>query len=248
VVAAAPTAHPSPPSTPLTRSAAGAPASLFGRTLSPIAMSKEEDNPFVNVKYPDQVGPPMKDEHFLRGSTEFHKAAALLKMEEVEKLLAAGNADVDTGDVLNQTPLLLLARNHYDPPDVPKAVAMVEKVIAAGATVTVDGKIRRDQYGDSILHLAAMASGKNGPTIVEALVKALPAADRAQLCSARCKNFGNTALHWATLGGDDATCQVLINAGARLDRKNRLKESVVDYAVKYERVKMKVKYESLMAA
>lgn len=91
-----------------------------------------------------------------------------------------------------------------------------------------------------------MASGKNGPLIVKALVEALPADSRAQLCSARCKNFGNTALHWATLGGDADTCQVLMDAGAKLDRKNRLKETIVDYAVKYERVKLKVKYESLL--
>ena len=157
-------------------------------------MSDDKDNPFVNVKYPDTVGPPMKDEHFLRGSTPMHKAAALLKEDEVDKLLAAGDDDFDTGDVLDQTPLVLLARNHYDPEDVPKAVAMINKLIAAGATLTVEGKIRRDQYGDGVTHLAAMASGKNGHTVLEALVKALPAGDKAQLCSARCKNFGNTAV------------------------------------------------------
>ena len=42
-------------------------------------------------------------------------------------------------------------------------------------------------------------------------------------------------------------CQVLLDAGCRLDRANRQKETVVDYAVKYERVKLKVKYEALMA-
>ena len=245
----------------------------------------EEKNPFADISYPDEVGPPMKDAHFLRGSTAMHKASALLDMAEVEKLLAAGDSDVDTGDVLNQTPLILLARNHYDPPDVPKAVAMINKLISVGATLTVEGKIRRDQYGDSLLHLAAMASGKNGPDILKALIAALPPADRGQLCSARCKNFGNTAvrraarlrpssapardpssphtytsllwahpparppraqLHWATLGGDADSCMTLLDAGARLDRKNRLKETIVDYAVKYEHVKLKVKYEPLI--
>jgi len=207
---------------------------------------KEDDNPFVNVKYPDKVGPPMKDEHFLRGSTDMHKAVALLKADEVDKLLAAGNKDIDTGDVLDQTPLVLLARNHYDPEDVPGAVAMVKKVIGAGATLTVEGKIRRDQYGDSVLHLAAMASGKNGPGVVQALIDALPSDSKAQLCSARCKNFGNTALHWATLGGNVETCVGLLDAGTRVDRKNRLKETIVDYAIKYEHPKLKVKYEALM--
>lgn len=253
-----------------------------------------EKNPFVDIKYPDSVGAPMKEEHFLRGTTPMHKAAALLKFDEVDKLLAAAteagaaSADVDTGDVLEQTPLLLLARNHYDPDDVPKAVEMINKLLAAGATTTVIDmgapKIRRDQYGDSLLHLAAMASGKNGPTILKALCDALPADEKSRLVSARCKNFGNTAvrptpaslsalslslrplplphgrkpahhppplprqLHWATLGGDADACQILLDAGSRLDRKNRLKETIVDYAVKYEQVKLKVKYESLMGA
>lgn len=103
-------------------------------------MSDDKDNPFVNVKYPDTVGPPMKDEHFLRGSTPMHKAAALLKLEEVEKLVAEGSDDIDTGDVLDQTPLVLLARNHYDPPDVPKAVEVIKYLIGKGATTTVEAR------------------------------------------------------------------------------------------------------------
>ena len=214
----------------------------------------KETNPFVDVKYPDEVGPPMRPEHFLRGSTLMHQHAGLLNHEEVDKLLATeeGKALVNVGDVLDQTPIVLLSRNHYDPPDVPKAVAMIEKLLAAGATITFDDsvsgspKIRRDQYGDSVLHLAAMASGKNGPTILKALVDALPAAYKAALVSARCKNFGNTALHWATLGGSTDSCELLLAAGARLDRKNRLKETIVDYAQKYDQIKLKVKYTSLI--
>ena len=53
-------------------------------------------------------------------------------------------------------------------------------------------------------------------------------------------------LHWATLCGDVPACEVLIEAGTRMDRKNKLKESLLDYAVKYEHVKLKVKYEGLM--
>ena len=56
----------------------------------------------------------------------------------------------------------------------------------------------------------------------------------------------SSARQWATLGGNEDACIVLLDAGAKLDRKNRLKETVVDYAVKYERVKLKVKYESMM--
>ena len=213
----------------------------------------DKENPFTNIKYPDHVGAPMKDEHFLRGATDMHKAAALLKLDEVDKLLAAGSKDIDTGDVLDQTPLILLSRNHYDPEDVPKAVEMINKLIAAGATLTHSesegfekgGKIRRDQYGDSVLHLAAMATCKNGHTILKALVDALPSETKGKLCGARCKNFGNTTLHWTTLSGDADSCQLLIDAGCPLDRKNRLKETILDYAVKYEHVKLKVKYEAL---
>ena len=39
---------------------------------------------------------------------------------------------------------------------------------------------------------------------------------------------------------------LLIENGARMDRLNRLKESVINYAEKYEHVKLKVKYEGLM--
>jgi len=206
------------------------------------------NDPFINVKPPEgPIGPPMKDEHFLRGSTPFHKAAALLKFDEVDKLLAEGCDDVDTGDVLNQTPLVLLSRNHYDPEDVPKAVEMINKLMAAGATLVVDDKCRRDDYGDSCLHLAAMASCKNGAAIINCLVDHLPEGPiKAQLVSARCKNFGNTALHWATLSDCTEACEHLLKAGARLERKNRLKETVLDYAKKYERVKLKVKYEAMM--
>lgn len=224
-----------------------------------MASAEEQDDPFSGKKPERKLGPdgkpeymaPMREEHFLKGSTDFHKAAALLKIDEVKKLLAAGNDDVDTGDVLEQTPLLLLSRNHYDESDIPKAVEMIELLLASGATVVdEEGKIRRDQYGDGLLHLAAMASGHNGGAIVKALVPAFPdppsGFTKARLVSARCKNFGNSALHWATLGGDVDACECLLAAGADVNRKNRQKESIIDYAKKYEHVKLKVKYEALV--
>jgi len=216
------------------------------------AMADAKKNPFdFKADYSVPVGPPMKEEHFIRGTTPMHKAAALLNFEAVDKLLAEGSTDVDTGDNLDQTPLILLARNHYDTEDVPKAVAMIEKLIAAGATLIEpdSGKIRRDKYGDSLLHLAAMATGRNGPSVLKALVDALPrdgAYTKSQLVSARCKNFGNTALHWSTLNGNVDACVLLIDAGTRVDRLNRLKESILDYATKYEHIKLKAKYEGLM--
>jgi ankyrin repeat protein len=217
-----------------------------------MAATESRPNPFEGKPdYSKPVGPPMKEEHFIRGSTPLHKAAALLKFDEVDKLLAEGCKDVNTGDNLDQTPLILLSRNHYDTDDVPKAVAMIEKLIGVGARI-VDpetGKCLRDQYGDSMLHLAAMATGRNGHTVLKCLVDHLPTDGpytKSQLVSARCKNFGNTALHWATLNTNVEACEMLIEAGARLERKNRLKETVLDYAVKYESPKLKVKYEGLM--
>ena len=216
-------------------------------------MSTEKPNPFdATPDYSKPVGPPMREEHFLRGHTPMHKAATLLNFDEVDKLLAQGGADLNTGDTLDQTPLILLARNHYDQEDVPKAVEMIEKLLAAGAKLVEaeTGKCCRDQYGDSCLHLAAMATGRNGPAIVRALVDALPGHGpytKEQLVSARCKNFGNTALHWATLAGSVEACEYLIASGARVDRKNRQKETVLDYAIKYENVKLKVKYEGMLS-
>jgi ankyrin repeat protein len=215
--------------------------------------SETRVNPFEGKPdYSKPVGPPMKEEHFIRGSTALHKAAALLKFDEVDKLLAGeGAKDINTGDALDQTPLVLLARNHYDTDDVPKAVQMIEKLLAAGAHICdpETGKCKRDQYGDSMLHLSAMAVGRNGPAVLKALVDNLPTSGvytKTQLVSARCKNFGNTALHWATLNTNIEACELLIEAGARLDRKNRLKETVLDYAVKYESPRLKVKYEGLL--
>ena len=86
-----------------------------------MAAPQEYVNPFdIKPDYSKPVGPPMQDIHFIKGSTPMHKAAALLKFAEVDALLAAGSKDVNTGDVLDQTPLTLLARNHYDNEDVPK--------------------------------------------------------------------------------------------------------------------------------
>lgn len=75
--------------------------------------------------------PPLRDEHFLRGTTDFMRAAALLEIEKVETMLAAGTDDVDTSDVLGQTPLLLLSRNRYSQRDVPRAIAVIKHLLAA---------------------------------------------------------------------------------------------------------------------
>ena len=200
----------------------------------------------VNPRKMANGEPPMLEEHFLRGTTDFAKAAALLDLNAVESLLAAGTDDVDTGDVLNLTPLILLSRNRYSEADVPRAVEVIRRLIKAGARVTDDtGRLKRDQYGDATLHLAAMAAGHNGPAIMQALLEAIPPEALPRCVSAKCKNFGNTALHWATLNGQADTCEILIAHGASLTKKNRQKETVIDYAIKYERDQLKARYRML---
>lgn len=157
-----------------------------------------------------------------------------------------GTIDVEAGDVLDQTPLILLSRNRYMPQDVPRAVAVIERLIVAGASV-VDGagRLKRDQYGDATLHLAAMAAGHNGAAVMRALLAAIPPSCMGKCISAKCKNFGNTALHWATLNGDETTCELLLAHGASLTKRNRQKETVLDYAVKYEHHNLRARYAML---
>ncbi len=216
-------------------------------------MSEPKKDPFAfdpsKLKSAEKIGPPMKDEHFCTGSTQFMKDAALLKFDKVEAALASGLGinDINTGDVLDQTPVILLSRNRYDDEDVPKVVQMLELLIKNGARLThpETGRCVRDQYGDSMLQLAAMQTGQNGHTILKCLIDHLPEENRAKLVSEKCKNFGNTALHWATLNGSVEGCECLIDAGSTLVRKNKLKETVLDYATKYNWPKLKVKYEAL---
>lgn len=190
---------------------------------------------------------PMRERDFLRGTTDFMRAAATLDIEAVERMLAAGTTDVDAGDVLDQSAIILLSRNRYRQQDVPRAVAVVERLIAAGATITdAAGRLKRDQYGDATLHLAAMACGHNGPDVMRALLKGIPRQHVSKCISAKCKNFGNTALHWATLNGEEATCELLVSYGASLTKRNRQKETVLDYAVKYERASLRARYAMII--
>ena len=193
----------------------------------------------------DEVA-PMRDADFLRGTTDFMRAAALLDLQLVERMLSEGTKDVDTADVLDQTPLILLSRNRYSSSDVPRAVAVIERLLENGASLLDDkGRLKRDQYGDATLHLAAMACAHNGGAIMGALLKAVPPDALPRCISAKCKNFGNTALHWATLNGEAETCEMLIAHGASLTKRNRQKETVMDYAIKYEHHALRARYAML---
>lgn len=189
----------------------------------------------------------MREADFLRGTTDFMRAAALLDVEAVERMLLMSTLDVDVADVLDQTPLILLSRNRYSPRDVPRAVGVIERLLAAGASVVDDsGRLKRDQYGDAVLHLSAMACAHNGPEIMRALLAAIPPDALPRCISAKCKNFGNTALHWATLNGQYETCELLIASGASLTKRNRQKETVIDYAKRYEHTALRARYAMLM--
>lgn len=208
------------------------------------------NNPFLhaaqNLKT-EHTGPPMKEKNFIDGATPLHKAAALLKLEKVDELLMTPGTNLDAEDVLLQTPLILMARLHYAKADVPKAVQMTQKLLDAGASlVTDEGVIIRDAYGDSLLTLAAMASAKNGPSILRTLVDALPSDSKAKLCQSRCKNFGNTPLHWAIISDDIEACQLLVDSGMSLERKNRENETVLAYCDKYDKPKIKAIIEKAM--
>ena len=129
------------------------------------------------------------EEHFLRGTTDFAKAAALLDLNAVESMLAAGTSDVDTGDVLDQTPLILLSRNRYSEADVPRAVEVIRRLIKAGARVTDTGRLKRDQYGDAMLHLAAMAAGTMDLPSCKRFLRRYLAGGAPKVCERKVQEF-----------------------------------------------------------
>ena len=121
-------------------------------------------------------------------------------------------------------------------------------LLAARAVMVAFDRVPWMADGDANLHLAAMASGHNGAGILEVLLEAIPPTHRSKCVSAKCKNFGNTALHWATLNGATDSCELLLAHGASLTKKNRQKETPLDYAIKYEHQLLRVRYESLRGA
>lgn len=155
---------------------------------------------------------------------------------KVAEILKEGGATAANETYFGElTPLHLMGKQRPNEFDANPAKRQVgELLIAANADLEA-----KDQFGQTPLCLASMTEEPDG-----GLCKVLCAAGaRADVPE---KNFGNTALHWATLSDCTEACEHLLKAGARLERKNRLKETVLDYAKKYERVKLKVKYEAMM--
>jgi len=185
------------------------------------------------------------------GYTELHKAIFHHNLEKVEKLFAEGKVeDVNATCVLKQTPLILCVRHHYEGEEEQKKGNAICKILLDnGAIVTKDGKLIRDAYGDATLHLAGMSCNVNGPEMMKMLLEKCAAdtpnkADLTELISESCENFKNTPLHWVTLVGQYDVAKMLIDHGARLGKKNKLKEKVSDYAQKYEHPKLRVMIEA----
>ncbi|KAL1511484.1 hypothetical protein AB1Y20_006282 [Prymnesium parvum] len=193
----------------------------------------------------------------IEGFTLLHKAVFHAKVDELQKLLEEKKDDTVTGKpfdvnakcILKQTPLILCVRQHYDEDKQGKGDIMCKMLLDHGATVVEDGKLIRDAYGDATLHLAAMSCFKNGPGMLKMLVDKIceevtNPADLTEIISESCENFKNTPLHWVALHGNIEAAKYLIEKGARLGKKNKLKEKVLDYAKKYEHPKLLVLVES----
>jgi len=191
------------------------------------------------------------------GFTALHKAIFHSRVEELKSLLEAKATDSVTGKsfdvnakcVLKQTPLILCVRQHYEGDTAGKGDEMCKLLLEHGAAVIEDGKLLRDAYGDAMLHLAGMSVFKNGPGMTKLLVEKISEdvtnpTDLTEMISESCENFKNTPLHWVTLHGDVETAKFLIDKGARLGKKNKMKEKVIDYAKKYEHPKLVVIVEA----
>jgi|EP00326_Haptolina_ericina_P021433 ankyrin repeat protein len=181
------------------------------------------------------------------GYTPLHKAVFHHDVAKVQSLFAEGQVvDVNATCVLKQTPLILCVRHHYEgEADQKKGNEICKVLLENGAIILQNGKLIRDAYGDNPLHLAAMACNVNGPEMMRILVEKIAAetpdkAELTEIISESCENFKNTPLHWATLVGSYEVAKLLIEHGARLGKKNKLKEKVSDYAQKYEHPKIRV--------
>jgi len=158
--------------------------------------------------------------------------------------------DVNARCILKQTALILCVRQHYEEKTAGKGDIMCKMLLEAGAKVLDDeGRQIRDDYGDGILHLAAMATQSNGAGILKMLVEKVKEtvtnpADLTEVISESDGNFKNTPLHWITLNGDVEAAKYFIEHGARLGKKNKLKEKVIDYCKKYEHPKLLVMVEA----
>ena len=111
-----------------------------------------------------------------------------------------------------------VGRGNGTRPERAGAVETVKLLIDCGANIVQDDVLLRDAYGDTTLHLAAMACNVSGPGIMKVLLDTIAAThpDKVkELISENCENFCNTPLHWVVLGGNYEVAKHMVSLGAR---------------------------------
>ena len=175
-------------------------------------------------------------------AAEIHKAAKEGDFETVKKLLAKDPKLLNTGNRLQQTPLLLASFGGHadivlflidkgakiDQPDsfgaTPLHMAVlgsqteiVELLVSKGADVNIktrNGKIPLQ-----------MAFEKDAPDIVEVFIK------QGLAVNSSINQYGRTLLHEAAIMGKIKTVSFLIDKGAALDAKDKAGKSPLDFAL-----------------
>mmetsp|Transcript_46121 Transcript_46121/g.76233 ORF Transcript_46121/g.76233 Transcript_46121/m.76233 type:complete len:207 (-) Transcript_46121:303-923(-) len=155
--------------------------------------------------------------------TELHKACHEQKPDEVQSMLAAG-IDFKAVDVLEQTALIFTVRNVVKTEEAADKVAEITAMlIKAGADVNT-----ADKYGDPPLILAIMdGGGVSKHKTVKALVEGGACVFQC------CENFKMTPLHWSAVAGDLECAKVLVDAGCRKNKIDRLRETPLQTAKKH---------------
>jgi len=160
--------------------------------------------------------------------SDLAKAAHDGKVEEVEKILAAGGDTLDIAavDSLDQTALIFCVRNVAETKaDAEARAAITKMLVAAKADVNTP-----DKYGDTPLCLACMdGGGVHKAGVVQALL------DGGAEVNVVSDNFKMTPLHWAAVCGHTEVCRVLVDAGAKkkkIDRQRKIPLEVAENQLK----------------
>lgn len=115
----------------------------------------------------------------IEGFTLLHKAVFHSEVDKLKRLLERKEDDtvtrkpfdVNARCILKQTPLILCVRQHYLDDKKGKGEIMCKMLLDHGASVMEDGKLVRDAYGDTTLHLAGMSSFRNGVGMMKLLIE-----------------------------------------------------------------------------
>mmetsp|Transcript_38234 Transcript_38234/g.63224 ORF Transcript_38234/g.63224 Transcript_38234/m.63224 type:complete len:226 (+) Transcript_38234:56-733(+) len=157
--------------------------------------------------------------------TDLHKACVQLKVPEVKKYLAEG-LDFKLADNLKQDALIYTVRSCVeDEKDCEDVYEITKMLIEAGAEVNV-----KDKYGDAALILACQGSCNRGFTSFSKHKTVQLLLDSGADVFQHCDNFKSTGLHWSAVVGDIATAKILVAAGARKNKINRLRRTPLEEA------------------